>query len=254
MDRKKFLELAGISALLPTLGAKAQVYNTLSKSESELLAGWSEEVVKNRLYQGPFSVYNGDLAPGAVEGGSVVMTTTPSKRILKNFGMGLVTYVIDEFGSPDVPGESLAKSIEKLAQIPFSQKLYMRVNWKDLQQKPGELSLPEAWQLTFKMAKKYNKRIAFRVMLNNPHTPGLAIPDFLAQKVPQMKLGRTKELGGNASEKVQSVPEYANPVFQSAWKELDSLLSSKYNGSSLIEYMDTYMYGFWGGRTYMVLR
>lgn len=229
MNRKSFLQSVGLSGAAAFLGV-----NNLGKnsSSSEIL---SPE--KNRLYQGPFPV---DEVPGW----GVVMTTIPSQKILNNFGMGLVTYVIDEAGPPSVKGESLEKSIEKLAQIPMGQKLYLRLNWKDLQQKPGELNPSKAWNLAFEMAEKYNKRIAFRVMLSNPEIPGLAMPDFVAEKVPLVELGKTDEIGLDG--KVHYEPRYDHPEFQKAFREFDRLLAERYNGHPLIEYMDTYMYGFWG--------
>src|SRR5699024_4068752 len=125
--------------------------------------------ISERLFQGPFPFQE-------VPDWQVVMTTSPSDLILKNVGMGLVAYVIDEAGPPKVTGETLEQSIERLARIPFAEKMYIRLNWKDLQKEPGKLAPSEAWRLTFEMAAKYNKRIGFRVMLQNPHIPGLAFP------------------------------------------------------------------------------
>lgn len=228
MDRKKFIESLGFAGLASTLGFRMPGNGRCPNDGPE---------IHDRLYQGPFPVE-------AVPGWNVVMTTTPSDRILQNFGMGLVTYVVDEVGPPDVNGESLKTSIEKLAQIPLGQKLYLRVNWKDLQNEPGELSLSKAWKIAFEMAEKYDKRIGFRVMLSNPEIPGMAIPDFVAQKVPRVKLGKTDKIG--LSGKVHYEPQYDHPAFQRAFREFDELLASRYNGHPGIEYMDTYMYGFWG--------
>jgi hypothetical protein len=188
--------------------------------------------VRDRLNQGPFPY---ELVPGW----EVVMATTPSDEIVPNFGMGLVTYVCDEVGPPQKDGEPLSQSIEKLAKIPFGDKLYIRLNWKDVQQRPGRLDLCEHWKLTFEMAEKYGKRVGFRVMLSNPDIPGLAMPDFVAEKVPLVEMG---EWAG----KVQVEPRYDHPAFQAAFKELNALLADAYDGHPLVEYVDTFMYGFWG--------
>ena len=188
--------------------------------------------VQDRLNQGPFPY---ELVPGW----EVVMATTPSDEVVPNFGMGLVTYVCDEIGPPRKEGESLAQSIENLAKIPLGDKLYMRLNWKDVQQCPGRLDLCEHWKLAFEMAQRYDKRVGFRVMLSNPDIPGLAMPDFVAEKVPLVRLG---EWAG----KVQYEPRYDHPAFQSAFKELNALLADTYDGHPLVEYVDTFMYGFWG--------
>lgn len=230
MDRKKFITSLGLTGLASTFGMTASAYGNGPANNC------GPKIV-DRLYQGPFPVES-------VPGWGVVMTTTPSDRMLDNFGMGLVTYVIDEAGPPKVKGESLVESIGKLAEIPFGQKLYLRVNWKDLQKEPGKLSLSNSWKIAFEMAEKYDKRIGFRVMLSNPEIPGMAIPDFVAEKVPKVKLGTTDQIGMPG--KVHYEPRYDHPVFQKAFKEFDHLLASKYNGHPNIEYMDTYMYGFWG--------
>jgi hypothetical protein len=253
MKRKEFIQSAGMVILLAPFGIKTLRANdsTRTGKQSSSSIGWPDEVVENRLYQGPFPVYDGEFPLESVGGWGVVMTTVPSDRILKNFGMGLVIYIMDEMGPPKVKGQSLSETIEKLAQIPFGQKLYMRVNWKDLQKKPGILSPSKAWKLTFDMAKKYDKKIGFRVMLQNPNIPGSALPEFLTQLVPPIsiklgnKTGKNDRTGGLKG-KAQTIPKYADPRFQKAWQEFDELLASKYNGDPHIEYMDTYMYGFWG--------
>jgi hypothetical protein len=43
-----------------------------------------------------------------------------------------------------------------------------------------------------------------------------------------------------------SEPRYDHPAFQDAYRELNALLAAELDGSPLIEYMDTFMYGFWG--------
>jgi len=49
--------------------------------------------VTERLYQGPFSA---DDYPSW----NVVMALTPSREIVPNYGMGLITYVCDEVDRP----------------------------------------------------------------------------------------------------------------------------------------------------------
>lgn len=197
--------------------------------------------ITDRLSQGPFHNYGPDAnAPGA----DVVMTTTSASGKVPNFGMGMVTYICDEVGPPKVTGEDLRTSIEKLARLPLGDVLYLRVDWKDIQKEPGKLDFPEHWAITFEMAKKYGKRVAFRVQLMSPVIEGHSVPDFLADKIPFVKLGVTDEIG--IPGKVHYAPRYDHLEFMRAFKELDDLLSDKYNGHELVEYVDTYMYGFWG--------
>jgi len=188
--------------------------------------------VSDRLYQGPFPT---DLFPSW----TVVMATTPSGEVIPNYGMGLVTYICDEIGPPSTPGESQEKSIEKLVRLPMGQKLYLRVNWKDLQQKPGRLDLCEHWKTTFALARQYQKRIGLRFMMSNPDIESSPLPAFLADKVPMVKLGEWQK-------RQRYEPRYDHPTFQAAFRELTDLLASEYDGHPDVEYVDTAMYGFWG--------
>jgi hypothetical protein len=47
-------------------------------------------------------------------------------------------------------------------------------------------------------------------------------------------------------QKVYEEPRYDHPYFQEAFKELNQLLAAELNGNPLVEYVDTFMYGFWG--------
>ena len=197
--------------------------------------------ITDRLYQGPFSNYGPEAnAPG----GSVVMSTTPSLEAVPNYGMGFVTYLCDEVGPPKVPGETLRESMEKLVKWSLGDVLYIRVDWRDIQQTPGKLDFPEHWTLAFQLAEKYGKRVAFRVQLMSPVIQKESMPDFLSPKVPMVKLGTTDEIG--IPNKVHYAPRYDHPAFMEAFMELDDLLAEAYNGHELVEYVDTSMYGFWG--------
>lgn len=58
------------------------------------------------------------------------------------------------------------------------------------------------------------------------------------------------EWKGNPNEvryqKVQTMPKFDDPTFLAYFEEMQAMLAEQYNGSPLIEYMDTNMYGFWG--------
>jgi hypothetical protein len=43
-----------------------------------------------------------------------------------------------------------------------------------------------------------------------------------------------------------SEPRYDHPAFQEAFRELNGLLAAEFNGNPQIEFLDTFMYGFWG--------
>ena len=198
--------------------------------------------VSDRLYQGPFPQY----APEEVLPGSeVVMATTPSRHVVPNFGMGLVTYVTGDFGGNTFRGLEMEKEIEAFARLPLGQKLYVRPTWRELQKRPGRLDPDPYWKTTLALAKQYGKRLGFRVMMSDPDIEEPALPDFVLDKVPMVALrGGEWKRGAHPSNFLE--PRYDHPFFQDAFRELNELLSAEFDGSPLVEYVDTFMYGFWG--------
>jgi hypothetical protein len=188
--------------------------------------------VRDRLNQGPFPA---DVYPSW----NVVMALTPSEEMVHNYGMGLVTYLCDEKELLRPAGGNVESALEELAKFPLGTNLYIRVNWKDVQQKPGRLDPSQIWKTSFALAKQYGKRIGFRVMISNPDIEGLALPDFILEKVPMVKLGSWLK-------REREEPRCDDAYFQSAFGELIGLLAAEYDGHPDVEYVDTCMYGFWG--------
>ena len=154
----------------------------------------------------------------------------------------------DDTGPLHVPGQTQEQTLEDLIKLPFVQKVYLRPNWREVQKQPGRLDFPEWWKITFDLARRYDKRIGFRVQLENPDVPDPGMPDFLLNKVPYVKL--KGEWKGNPAEmrykKDNRVPRYDHPAYQAAFRELNELLAAELNGHPQVEFMDTMMYGFWG--------
>jgi hypothetical protein len=244
MKRRTFLQATGALSLLSGPGLKKAGAFVPAHNWEKYDFGSGPEVI-NRLNQGPFPIYPPEEV---VPGSSVVMATTPSLEIVNNYGMGLIVYVSGDLGPPKVAGESLEKSIEDLVRIPFVQKIYMRPDWRQIQLKPGRLDLPEYWKITYDLARQYNKPIAFRIMTENPDVPYPGMPEFLTKTVPYVKL--KGEWKGNPSQtryqRAHEMPRYDFPEYQTAFRELNALLADRFNEDPLIEYMDTFMYGFWG--------
>jgi hypothetical protein len=192
----------------------------------------SGPTVQDRLNQGPFPA---DLYPSW----NVVMALTPSEEVVPNFGMGLITYLCDETALLEVPGQTQERALGELAKFAPGTKLYVRLNWKDMQKQPGRLEPNEIWKTSLALAKQYGKRLAFRVMISNPDIPGYALPEFVRTKVPMVHLGSWQK-------REREEPRCDDPNFQSAFRELEDLLSAEYDGHPDIEYVDTCMYGFWG--------
>ena len=116
------------------------------------------------------------------------MATTPSRDVVPNYGMGLVTYVTGDFGGNTFRGLDMEKEIEAFAALPLGQKLYVRPTWRELQKQPGRLDPDPYWKATLAMARQYGKRFGFRVMMSNPDIEGPSLPDFVLEKVPMVAL------------------------------------------------------------------
>ncbi|HTS37018.1 MAG TPA: twin-arginine translocation signal domain-containing protein [Candidatus Solibacter sp.] len=230
MQRRTFLKTGGAVALA-SLGARRLDAHIPPHNFDKYDFG-SGPAVADRLYQGPFSA---DDYPSW----NVGMALTASRDVVPNFGMGLITYICDEVGPAKKDGETQAQSIENLVKLPLGSKLYLRVNWRDVQQRPGRLDLCEHWKTTFDLARRYGKRIGLRVMLSNPDIPDSPLPEFLREKIPMVQLG-------DWLKRPRSEPRYDDPAFQAAWRELVDLLADAYDGHPDVEYVDTFMYGFWG--------
>jgi hypothetical protein len=244
MNRRGFLLRSGMAGVAGAVSLRPG-QATVPEHNWEHYDWGSGPEVKDRLYQGPFPQYTPDaLVPES----DVVMVTTPSNEIVANPGMGLVVYVSGDTGPPHIPGETLEKSLEDLIKIPFTQKVYLRPNWREVQKEPGKIEFPHWWNVTLDLAKRYNKEVGFRIMLENPDVPDPGMPDFLMQKVPYVKL--KGEWKGNQSEtryrKEHRMPRYDDPAYQAAFRDLNMLLAAQLNGNPQIEFMDTMMYGFWG--------
>lgn len=195
------------------------------------------------LYQFPFS---------QTPNWNVIMATMPSEEPVPNYGMGLTAYIIGDLLPKRKGNETVRETIEKIVQIPMASKLYIRPTWRQMQSQHGKLDLFEHWQITLELAEKYNKQVGFRIMLANPDIEEESLPDFVLEKVPMQYLGKgwDAEEGVNPKEvrsrREHRLPHYHHPYFLEALEEFDALLAERYNGHHCIEYMDTYMYGFWG--------
>ncbi|HEX5943898.1 MAG TPA: hypothetical protein VFY66_16565 [Anaerolineales bacterium] len=183
---------------------------------------------------------------------NVIMATMPSDEPVPNYGMGLTAYIIGDLLPKRKGNESVRETIEKIVQIPMANKLYIRPTWRQMQSQRGKLNPFEHWQVTLELAEKYHKRVGFRIMLANPDIEEESLPDFVLDNVPMQYLGKgwTSEEGLNATEvrarREHRLPHYHHRYFLEALEEFDALLAEQYNGHACIEYMDTYMHGFWG--------
>ena len=206
--------------------------------------------VADRLNQGPFPQYPPDAVIPTDE---VVMTTTPSEEVVPNYGKGLITYITADMGTDEIKADNLPQAIEDLVRFPLGQQLYIRPTWREIQPRPGRLELPDYLKLVFDLAKKNDKRIGMRVQMSAPdywHAP--ALPQFVVDKVPTVDLVMDPHEPASSGERFlknpysKYQPRFDHPFFQQAFKELVEQMAAEFNGHPSIEFIDTFMYGFWG--------
>jgi hypothetical protein len=210
----------------------------------------SGPTVTDRLNQGPFPQYPPDAV---IPNDDVVMTTTPSDDVVPNYGKGLITYITADSGTDEIKSSNIPQAIEDLVKFPLGQQLYIRPTWREIQPRPGRLEMPEYLKLVFDLARKNGKRIGMRVQMCAPdYTHDAALPDFVLDKVPKVDLVLTDQHEHAAAQRYLNnphsryQPRYDDPVFQHAFEELVGLLAAEFNGNPQIEFIDTFMYGFWG--------
>src|SRR5277367_509471 len=249
MQRRDFLKSGMALAVAAEFGA--------SKAQGHVPAhNWgnydfgSGPRVTDRLNQGPFPQYPPDAV---IPTDDVVMTTTPSEEVVPNYGMGLVTYITADSGTEEIKSDNIPQAIEELVRFPLGQQLYVRPTWREVQPRPGRLELPDYLKLVFELAKKTNKRVGLRVQMCAPdYTHEAALPDFVLDKVPKVNLVLSDQESKAAGQRFldnphsRYQPRYDDPFFQQAFKELVGLLGAEFDGSPQIEFIDTFMYGFWG--------
>jgi hypothetical protein len=249
MQRRDFLK-SGVSLVVAAeLGAGKAAAHVPAHNWNNYDFG-SGPTVTDRLNQGPFPQY----APDAViPTDDVVMTTTPAEEAVPNFGKGLVTYITADMGTEEIKSDNVSQAIEDLVKFPLGQQLYIRPTWREVQPKPGKLELPEYLKLVFRLAKENNKRIGLRVQMCAPdYTHEPALPDFVLEKVPKVDLIFSGTENKKDSERYlknphsKYQPRFDDPFFQHAFTELVGQMAAEFDGNPQVEFIDTFMYGFWG--------
>lgn len=250
MRRREFLKtgVAAAAAAAPFASRRANAF-VPAHNWSNYNFG-SGPTVTDRLNQGPFPQYPPDAV---IPTDDVVMTTTPSEEAVPNYGKGLVTYITADMGTEEIKADNVSKGIEDLVRVPLGEKLYIRPTWREIQPQPGRLQLPDYLKLVFDLAKKTGKAVGLRVQMSAPdywHAP--ALPQFVLDKVPTVDLvmdpheppAEGARFLKNPYSKYQ--PRFDHPFFQNAFRDLVEQLASEFDGNPSVEFIDTFMYGFWG--------
>jgi len=249
MQRRDFLKSTVAVAIAVELGtAKAQAMVPAHNWANYDFGSGPQ--VTDRLNQGPFPQYPPDAV---IPTDDVVMTTSPSEDAVPNYGKGLVTYITADSGTEEIKSDNISQAIEDLVRFPLGQQLYIRPTWREVQPRPGRLELPDYVKLVLELAKKNNKRVGLRIQMSAPdYKHEAALPDFVLEKVPKVDLvlsdqesaASAKRFLENPHSRYQ--PRFDHPFFQQAFKELVGQLAAEFDGNPLIEFIDTFMYGFWG--------
>jgi hypothetical protein len=249
MHRRTFLK----SSIAVTLAAELGRGNAEAKVPAHLWGNYdfgSGPPVHDRLNQGPFPQYPPDAI---IPTDDVVMATTPTDEVVPNYGKGLITYITADSGTDEIKSDNIPQAIEDLVKFPLGQQLYIRPTWREVQPRPGSVQLPDYLKLVFDLAKKNNKRIGLRIQMCAPdYTHAPALPDFVLEKVPKVDLVLTDQEESKSAQRYLAnphskyQPRYNDPFFQHAFKELVGALAAEFDGNPQIEFIDTFMYGFWG--------
>ena len=249
MQRREFLKSSVALAVAAELGTNKTQGFVPAHNWGKYDFGSGPTVI-DRLNQGPFPQYPPDAV---IPTDDVVMTTTPSEEVVPNYGKGLITYITADMGTEEIKADNVAQAIEELVRFPLGQQLYIRPTWREVQPRPGRLEMPDYLKLVLDLAKKNNKRVGLRIQMSAPdYTHEPALPDFVLEKVPKVDLVISDNESRASAERylrnpyARYQPRFDDPFFQQAFRELVGLLAAEFNGSPNVEFIDTFMYGFWG--------
>jgi hypothetical protein len=248
MQRRDFLKSGAALALAAEL-AGGRAHGVEAAHNWSGYDFGSGPVVRDRLNQGPFPQYPPDAV---IPSDEVVMTTSPSDSVVPNYGKGLITYITADSGTTEIKADDVSRGIEELVEFPLGQQLYIRPTWREVQPRPGRLVLPDYVKLIFELAKKNNKRVGLRIQMSAPdYKSEPSLPAFVLDKVPTVDLipdpsekQAAARFIANPYSKYQ--PRFDHPFFQQSFAELVGLLAAEFNGNPQVEFVDTFMYGFWG--------
>ncbi len=205
----------------------------------------------NRLNQGPFPQYPPDAV---IPTDDVVMSTTASEDAVPNYGKGLVTYITADSGTEEIKSDNIPQAIEDLVSISFEPAALYPSNLEGSTaptRTPGAARLSEARSSNWRRRATSGSDCAFKCVLQTTNTKPPSRILSLA-KVPKVDLVQSDPESAAAGKRFldnphsRYQPRYDHPFFQQAFKELVGLLAAEFDGNPLIEFIDTFMYGFWG--------
>jgi hypothetical protein len=171
----------------------------------------------------------------------------PSPDHVPNPGMGVVYFAHSDHMHPgpdetDPPVELDRSTFERMASRPTCDNIYVRLEWREVQQKPGQLVIPPVLDWVLERAAQHGQRWSLRIMPSCPHSlHARSTPYFLEQKI-GMRAYEVPKLPGP---RVKYIPAYDDEYLK-WWRELLHLLGERFDSDPNLEFADISGYGFWG--------
>lgn len=177
----------------------------------------------------------------------------PAEGAVPNPGMGVSGYVMSDHmhvGYTEAEWSRTEKeaplildraTFERMAELPWVDNLYIRVEWREVQREKGKLHLPDAWKWMLESVEKRGKSWGFRIMPFSPHSlHPTGLPEFLHGRFEMKPYWRQQFTGG---------PKYF-PLYTAdyldCWQELLGMLGDTFDSHPLLEFVDVSGFGFWG--------
>lgn len=178
----------------------------------------------------------------------------PAQGPVPNPGMGVSGYVVSDHMHIGYTEKEWARTekepplkldratFEKMVALPCIDNLYIRVEWRDVQQQRGKLCLPEAWKWMLDCVEEQGKSWGFRIMPFSPHSIySSGLPVFVEKRCEMRPYWRPSQFSNG--------PKYF-PVYTDAyldyWQDLLQLLGEAFDDHPLLEFVDVSGFGFWG--------
>ena len=124
---------------------------------------------------------------------------------------------------------------------PFTDHLYIRVGWSDVQREAGKLCFSPVFERALEQVRRSGKTWSMRIMQNSPSGPkGNYIPEFLQGRLPLIELDIPGSHGGR-----NFLPAYTDEYLK-YWDEMLHLMGEEFDCDPMLEYADVSGFGFWG--------
>lgn len=126
------------------------------------------------------------------------------------------------------------------ANYRYTDNLYIRVGWRDVQTVSGKLTISKRFEEALDAVRESGKSWSVRIMQCSPSNPEKSLlPDFLSH-LPCLELADEGFPGGG-----RMLPLYTEDYFR-YWSEMCMLFAERFDSDPSLAYVDLSGYGFWG--------